>query len=113
MAFSQVTVTHQVTNADGTPGQGTIIFTLTKRMTNGTDTILPMPQAFNLDATGHLSALLYANNDSGTQPEDSQYRVDLRLSYPGASEETFFITVPTNGGSVDLGTLLPTDQYGG
>lgn len=113
MPLTQVTVTHTVKNADGSPGQGTIIFTLTKRITNGADTILPMPQAFNLDASGALSALLYANDDAGTTPGDSRYKVDFRLSYPGAQEETFFITVPSGSSPVDLGSLLPQDQYGG
>lgn len=115
MSLSTVTVTHSVKNADGTAGSGTVIFTLSKRITNGTTTILPAPVAVTLDSSGNLSALLYANNDPSSTPNDSQYRVDFHLAYAGSEQESFWIVVPytSAGGSIDLGSLLPQPTIGG
>ena len=52
-----------------------------------------------------------ANNDPETTPADSQWRVDFRIL--GAPAETFYIIVPTGGGTVDLGSLLPQQPIGG
>jgi len=109
--LSQATVTHSFKNADSTAASGAVTFTLTKRITNGTTSVVPAEVTATLNGSGQLSQLLYANNDAGTVPGDSQWRVDFRIL--GASEETFFITVPTGGGSVDLGSLLPQQPQGG
>ena len=111
MAFSSCLITHQVNNADGSPGSGIIEFTLTQRVTNGSTTIVPASISSALSNTGGLSQSLYANNDAATIPQTSQWRVDFRIL--GASEETFFITVPTNTATVDLGSLLPQNPVGG
>lgn len=111
MAFSTATITHTFENADGTAGSGSLTFTLTKRMTNGTTTLIPSSITANLNASGQLSQSLTANNDAGTVPQDAQWRVDFRLL--GAETETFYIVVPTGGGTVDLGSLLPQQPIGG
>lgn len=111
MAFSSAVVTHSFTNADGTPASGSITFTLTGRMTNGTNTIVPASITANLDGSGNLSQALASNLDTGTDPADTQWRVDWRVL--GAQEETFFIVVPATGGTVDLGSLLPAQQQVG
>jgi hypothetical protein len=111
VAFTKRTITHTVENADGTPGSGSITFTLTKRATNGTTTILPSEITANLNSEGKLSQELIANTDSETIPTDTQWRVDFRLL--GDSPETFYITVPSGSGSIDLGTLLPQQPSGG
>jgi hypothetical protein len=80
-------------------------------MTNGTTSIVPAEVTANLDATGHLSQALTPNNDTATVPQNTTWQVDFRIL--GASEETFAITVPTNTATVDLGTLLPQQAYGG
>lgn len=80
-------------------------------MTNGTTTLVPSEITANLNGSGELSQALTANNDAGTIPEDAQWRVDLRLL--GDEQETFVITVPTGGGSKDLGSLLPQQPLGG
>ena len=114
MAFSTRTITHTFENADGTPASGTITFGLTKRITNGTTTIVPAEITANLNASGQLSQVLTANNDPGTLPADSMWRVDFRIATPGAPvTETFYITVPTGAGTVDLGSLLPQSPNGG
>jgi exo-beta-1,3-glucanase (GH17 family) len=111
MAFTKTKLTHRVSNADLTAASGSIEFTLTKRMTNGAETIVPASVTANLNASGELSQELTANNDAGTVPEDSQWRVDFRIL--GAEQETFYIVVPTGGGTVDLGSLLPQQPQGG
>jgi hypothetical protein len=107
------TITHTVQNADGTAGSGTITFTLSKRITNGSTTVLPAPVVATLNGSGAISVNLYSNQDTGTFPADSTYRVDFRLLYAGSQEETFYITVPVGPGTTDLGSLLPANQYGG
>jgi hypothetical protein len=109
--FSSVTVTHTFSNADLTPASGSIEMSLTKRMTCGSTTIVPASITANLNSEGKLSQALTANNDAGTVPEDSQWRVDFRIL--GAEQETFYIVVPTGGGTVDLGSLLPQQPQGG
>jgi hypothetical protein len=111
MAFTEATITHTVKNADGTAGSGSIEFTLTKRMTNGTTTVLPSAITANLNSSGELSQKLLANNDAETVPGDAQWRVDFRLL--GDLQESFLITVPTGGGTKDLGSLLPKQPRGG
>jgi len=111
MAFTQATITHTFLNADGTPASGEITFTLTKRMTNGTQTIIPSTVTAAVSATGTLSQLLWSTQDPGTWPQDAEYRVDFRLL--GAEQEQFYVGVPSGGGTVDLGSLLPQEPQGG
>ena len=111
MAFSQCTITHAFQNADGTPASGTITFALSGRMTNGTTTIVPAEITAALNSSGQLSQALTSNLDSGTNPQTTSWTVTMRIL--GSSQEVFSIVVPTGGGSVDLGTLLPQDQFGG
>lgn len=109
--FSKAKITHTFENADGTPSSGRITFTLTKRMTNGNQTITPSAVAINLPANGQLSVELPANNDPGTLPEDAQWKMEWHIL--GSDPEEFFITVPTGGGTVELSKLLPTQPFGG
>jgi hypothetical protein len=66
VGFTQATVTHTFTNADGTPAVGTATFTLTDVMTNGTTTITPSAITATLDSTGRLSQALTSNVDTAT-----------------------------------------------
>lgn len=111
MAFTSATITHSFLNADGTPASGSITFRLTSRMTNGSTTIVPAEITANLDASGNLSQSLTSNVDAATVPQSTEWQVDFRIL--GASSETFSITVPAGGGSVDLGALLPQQPIGG
>lgn len=113
MAFSQRTITHNFEAADGSGASGTLTFALTKRMSNGSTTIVPSEITATL-TNGALSQALTSNVDVGTVPQDSQWRVDFRITTSGAPlTETFWITVPTGPGSTDLGTLLPQQPIGG
>ena len=115
MAFSTRTITHTFTGADGSAAAGSITFALTKRITNGTTTILPAEITATLDANGNLSQVLTANTDTGTMPQDSEWRVDWRISSTSGAPvtESFWIVVPAGSGAVDLGSLLPQQPIGG
>lgn len=108
MSFSTATITHTYENADGTPASGQVKFTLTRAITNGSITIVPASITAALSSSGVLSQALTANNDSGTFPTDSQWQVYVEIL--GAKVEEYTILVPTGGGSIDLGTLLPSAQ---
>ena len=105
MAFTTASVTHSFQNADGTAASGKVTFDLTRRMTNSGTTVIPTDIAAQLSATGGISVTLTANNDAGTTPVDAQWRVTFHIL--GCDQEQFYITVPSGGGTVDLGTLLP------
>lgn len=111
MAFTKRTITHKVLEPSGAPASGTFEFTLSKRITNGTETVVPGPVSATLNSSGELSVELPSNVDVGTTPGDSQYRLDWRLV--GADPETFWIVVPTGPGTTDLGSLLPKETPGG
>lgn len=110
MAFTKRKITHLVTEPSGAAASGSIEFTLSKRITNGAETIVPGSVSAPLNSTGELSVELPSNSDAGTTPSDSQYRVDLRIT--GAAPETFWIVVPTGPGTTDLGSLLPKETPG-
>lgn len=111
MPFSTATISHSFENADGTPASGSITFALSGRMTNGALTIVPAEVAANLNGSGQLSQALTSNVDSGTSPQTTSWTVTMRIQ--GASQEVFSIVVPTGGGTVDLGSLMPQQQFGG
>lgn len=111
MAFSTATITHSFINADTTPASGSVRATLTKMMQNGTTSIVPASITANLNASGVLSLVLTSNADAGTTPTDAQWRLDLDIL--GAENQEYFIVVPTGGGSIDLGTLIPSVQQVG
>ena len=108
MAFSAASVTHTFLNADGTAASGVVECTLTKRIANSGTSIAPNSVTYALSSSGTLTAVLTSNVDAATVPTDSQWRVDIRIL--GTEIETDYIIVPTGGGSVDLGSLLPSAQ---
>jgi hypothetical protein len=83
-------------------------FTLTEHITNGATSIVPNNVFATLNSSGQITQPLTANNDAGTVPVDSQWRVDIRIQ--GITPVTYYIVIPTGGGSYDLGTLLPGAQ---
>lgn len=112
MGLTTCVVTHTFKNSDGSAGSGSVDFLLSKRVTNGSVSVLPGTVInVTLDNTGAISASLYSNSDALTIPTDSQYLVTFRLA--GASQEQFAITVPVGPGPVDLGSLLPQNTTGG
>jgi hypothetical protein len=114
MAVTPVTVTHTFLNPDGTPASGIVAFRLSGRMTNGTTSYAStVPIHATLDANGQLSQSVPANNDPATVPTGTNYTVTLFVN--GESGDTYAdVVVPYDaaGGTVDLGSLLPS-QVGG
>lgn len=66
MSFSTATITHTFSNADQTPASGSIEFTLSDLMTNGTGTLVPASITANLNSSGQLSQPLTSNVDPAT-----------------------------------------------
>ena len=113
MAFTQATITHKFENADDTVPAGAVTFKLSKRMTNGTTTLLPSEVTATLDASGNLSASLTSNNDVGTVPGDALWIVTVRITSPEPlTIGPYSIAVPTGGGSFDLFSLMPQNEIG-
>lgn len=111
MSLTARTITHTFSNSDLTPASGSVTFALSKRITNGTQSLVPSEITSPLNASGQLSQSLTANTDVGTTPGDSEWIVTLRIL--GASQETFAIVVPPGPGTTDLGALLPQQPLGG
>lgn len=106
MAFTSATVTHAWHNADLTAASGTIVFALSKRITNTGISLVPASEiTVNLDSNGAISQALTSNSDAQTTPTDSTWTVYVRVA--GASQEEYSIIVPPGPGTVDLGALLP------
>jgi hypothetical protein len=106
-----VTITHSFTNADGTPASGIVIFKLSTEMTNGNSTITPaVPVHAMLDATGHLSQVLPANDDAATFPTGTTYTVTFVLNSGTDASSEYSVVVPSAapGGTAELGSLLPS-----
>lgn len=106
-----VTVSHTFKNPDGSAASGTVIFRLSARITNGGVTYAEqVPVHSALTATGDLSQVLAANDDTATTPKNSTYLVTFLLN--GKSGDEVEITVPHAAptGKINLGTLLPTQQ---
>lgn len=113
-AFTQTTVTHTFLNADDSVATGKLTFTLDDQMTNGTSTVMPTRFEVTLDGSGDITQLLYSNVDANTFPPppwNTRWRVDFHIT--GASQRTYWITVPSNGGTLDLFDLIPAYQQVG
>jgi hypothetical protein len=112
MAVTSILVTGTYLQPDTQAGQGSIVFTLTEQITNGTEIVPPTPVTATLDEFGRLTfdgatgVPLAANNDPGTTPEGSQYSVQEYLSPD--PPESYLITVPYDaaGGTTDISELI-------
>lgn len=112
MAFTTRTVTHQFNNADGTAASGTIVFTLTGRMTNGSISMMPSSKVTaTLNGSGQLSVSLEANDDAATTPTGVLWQVTIEVA-GSARTEQYFVNVPSAGsGNVDLMSLVPQASH--
>lgn len=111
MAFTLVRLTHSFKNPDGSPASGVIVFKLSQRITNSGTTYTPQVDVHaTLNATGHLTQTLPANNDPGTTPQGSNYVVTFMVNGFSGDEVAIIVphTAPT--GTVNLGTLLPKQE---
>lgn len=111
MAFTLVPVTHKFLNPDGSAASGTVRFSLSERMTNSGESIMPAePITATLDGTGSINQPVPANDDSGTSPAATHW--DVTIAITGARSEEYAIVVSSANGTnpVDLGTLLPNQS---
>ncbi len=109
MGFTQPTIGHTFTNSDGSACSGSVQATLSAMMTNGSTSIFPAsPPSGNLSGSGVLSLPLWSNLDAGTVPQDTSWRLDIRIA--GCEPQTVDIVVPSGNGTVELGSLLPGAQ---
>lgn len=102
MAFTTVTVTCDYDLADGTDPAGTVSFTPTVPMINGT-TVVAAKVTQRLDIDGILTIQLDANTDPATQPSGAAYLVEESI---GGATRKYYVTIPHDQGStLDLSTL--------
>lgn len=105
MAFTKVTVVGTYESGPGHPAAGTITFTLTQPMENSNVIVPAEPVAATLDASGHFTVELFANDDAETIPQGVQYGVTEQIT--GAQPRDYFIIVSHASSPVDISTLMP------
>ncbi len=94
MSLTQVTVLADRTNADGTVPAGILTFTLSGPIANGSEIVGNGPITVPVLA-GVATAILYANDDTGTTPVGNSYGLLEELE--GAPARTYSITVAAAG----------------
>src|ERR1039458_4706094 len=104
MSFTDITVTGQYSNVDGTNCSGSVTFVLSVAVANSNVVLQPKPYVARL-VSGAFSISLPANNDPATVPPTSQYVVVEQTD--GSANREYTITVPYDapGGTVDISTL--------
>lgn len=110
MAFTPITVTGQfLETGTGTPREGRVTFLATApmRQVSNNITIAPTEVSASLSASGSFSVVLYATNDTETEPKGVTYEVTERIK--GAALNKYFISIDKDapGGVVDLADLVP------
>lgn len=115
MAFTVVTITADYDLANGTDPVGSISFTPTKPMVNGT-TVVSAPVARRLNIDGLLLIDVAANTDPATTPDDAVYLVEESI---GGATRNYYVTIPHDAGAVvdlaDLDKIFdapPVDEVG-
>ena len=110
MAFTPITVTAEYLSPSGTPMSGKVTFMLmsTMRQPSVNKSITPVEITKTLNASGIISATLYATNDTDTVPTGVTYEVTERIR--GAALNKYFISIDKNAinGTVDLADLVPS-----
>ncbi|QMU78886.1 hypothetical protein GXW83_27475 [Streptacidiphilus sp. PB12-B1b] len=102
MAFTSVPVQGTFTRSDGSPESGTVSFTLSAAMVNSGVTA-PASTTAALDSTGSVHLTLDANDDAGTTPTGTTYRV-VKAFEGGTSGRISLLTVPA--AAVSTGVTL-------
>lgn len=108
MAFTQIAVTGSYQLADGTAVDGTVTFTPTTAMSNGSGSTEVSVSAPVVGAIvgGAVTASLAATDDADTTPAGVTYLVEVRSHrHPGLVEPVWWLPVPAAGGSIDLATV--------
>lgn len=107
-----ITVTGTFKKLDGTNRTGTVKFRPTASMTDKAgNLIMSRSWTSTTIASGAISVVLYATDDTTTAPDDLLYEVRVDYTDDG-THETFFVAVPaaSSGGTFDLSDR--TASYG-
>lgn len=104
IGFTLVTVTGSY-SGQGTGVTGSVTFTPTQVMSNNGSVLVCSPLTVQLDQYGAFAVLLAANDDDGTIPVGTTYKVSEEIT--SAFSREYFIIVPSAQLSVDLSTLSP------
>ena len=120
MSFTPITVTGTYHKADSSAEVGTVTFQLMTALINGSDERSTDPIVATLDASGHISVVLAATDDPGTEPTGVTYLVLEELSdrevpwsnqgvLAGYASRAYYLSLPHTlpGGTVDLSTIVP------
>lgn len=107
MSFTPVTLEGTFENQSGEAASGTLTFTLAQSMSNDRVVIAAVPIVVTLDAEGHFSVVLLANDDEDTTPEGVQYGVTETLT--SAQPRDYSITISHTTSPVDISTLIPSE----
>jgi hypothetical protein len=110
VAFTQVTVTRDYDLATGDAPTGTVSFTPSQWLVNGT-TVPAAAVTVALDVAGVITVDLFANTDPATVPAGSYYTV--REDIVGQPRRTYTVIIPHDFSStIDLSGLVGAGGYG-
>lgn len=116
MAFTPITITADLTTADGNPANGTLSATLVTVITNDgqTNAITKIAGLFVNGALETLAGapfVLDANDDTDTLPNDSYYQFAIDLT--GTPTYQFNAVVPSasEDATVDISVLIDTPAF--
>lgn len=111
MSLTQVTVTGHYTTPEGDDATGRLTFVPSTTLQNTVDDqFVAGPVTVEL-VDGAFSVVLYATDDTGTQPDGATYRVTERVA---GVLRTYQVQINSGAGTVDLADLVPTtatEQY--
>lgn len=109
MAFTLITITGSFERPDGSAASGSVLFTLTRPIQNGSVVIGAPVRGYLLEGALKTAAegplRLCANDDPATEPAGTSYLVELQID--SEAVRAFYIVVPHTavGGTVDLTAL--------
>lgn len=107
MSFTQVTVTGTYLQVDGTPASGSVTFTLTASITDGTTIVSGSPRKIELDASGSFTVQMPANDDSTTSPQNTLYQVAEQINSGKIVERGYYVALAKAVPSVNIAALAP------
>lgn len=107
MPFTQVTVYGTYLQPNSIPATGSVTFTLTAAMTDGTTIIAAAPQQVNLDAHGQFSVPLYATDDPTTSPTNVLYHITEQINSGKLISRGFLVQLTHTLTTVDITDLAP------
>lgn len=109
MAFSPIVVTGKFEDVQGNPQKGLVRFRLTAPMIDSTDNLI-VPATDHiaaLNATGQISIVLLATDDTTTLPVGLGYVVTEEIWGAAAHQYTVAIPHTAPGATIDLADLAP------